>query len=62
MVDTLTIELGFSQQVAAEGLKNNRNERNAPFLDQPFARPESPQGNFNWRGEPQEWSREMRSH
>jgi hypothetical protein len=51
IVDSLTIELGFSQQVAAEALKIFRNEQNASLYDTPFARPESPQGDLNgWEG------------
>ena len=62
MADIVAIELGFRQQVAAEALKNIPKRAKRLFFRIPFARSSSPQGNFNWQGEPQESLHEMRSH
>jgi hypothetical protein len=61
MADILTIELGFRQQVAAEALKNIPKRAKCIFLGSAVRAAESPQGNFNWPGERQEWLREMQS-
>jgi hypothetical protein len=61
MADIIAIELGFRQQVAAETLKNIPKRAKRIFLGSAVRVAESPQRNFNWQGEPQEWLREMRS-
>ena len=62
MVDIVTIELGFRQQVAAEALKIFRSEQNASFWIDRLRAPESPEDNFNWQGGPQESLHETRRH
>jgi hypothetical protein len=62
MADIVTIELGFRQHVAAEALKNIPKRAKRIFLGSALRAAESPQGNFNWQGGPQESLHEMRSH
>jgi hypothetical protein len=62
MADIVTIELDFRQQVAAEPLKNIPKRAKRVFLGPALRAAESPQGNFNWQGGPQESLHEMRSH
>jgi hypothetical protein len=62
MVGSVTIELAFSQQVAAEAFKNIPQRAKRIFLGSAVHADESPQGNLNWEGGPQESLREMRSH
>ncbi len=61
MADIVTIELRFRQQVAAEALKNVPKREKRGFLGFAVRPIESPQGNFNWQGEPREPLREMQS-
>jgi hypothetical protein len=62
MVDILAIKLRFRQQVAAEALKNISKRAKRAFLGSTLPGADSPRGNFNWQGEPQESLHEMRSH
>jgi len=62
MADIVAIELGFRQQVAAEALKNIPKRAKRIFLGSAVRVGESPLGNFNWQGGPQESLHEMRSH
>ena len=63
MVDIVTIELGFRQQVAAEALKKIPNRAKRVFLGSALRAAESlPQGDSNWQGGRQESSHEMRSY
>jgi len=61
MEDTIAIEPGFRQQVAAEALKNIPKRAKRVFLGSAVRAAESPQGNFNCQGGPQESLREMQS-
>jgi hypothetical protein len=62
MGDIVAIELRFRQQVAAEALKNIPKRAKRLFLGSALRAAESPQGNFNWQGAPQESLYEMRSY
>ena len=58
----IAIELGFSQQVAAEALKNIPKRAKRVFLGSAVRAAESPQVSFNSKGGLQESLHEMRSH
>lgn len=62
MARTVTIELRFGQQVAAEAFKNIPKRAKRVFLESSLRATEPPLGDFNWQEGPQESLREMRSH